>query len=63
VGPSLAAFGDVGVAIVTDLTSPQETFEALRKQLPEGHVFAPEILRITPDRAELLASSQGRGGT
>lgn len=62
VGPSLAAFRDAEVAIVTDLTSPQETFEVLRTQLPEGHVFAPEILRITPDRAALLASMLAGGG-
>ena len=53
VGPRLAAFEGVEVAIVTDLTSPQETFEALRSQLPAGHVFAPEILRITPDRVAM----------
>ncbi|KAB2939027.1 MAG: MarR family transcriptional regulator [Hyphomicrobium sp.] len=61
VGSNLAAFGDAEVAVITDLISPQATFEALRKNFPDGYVFAPEILRITPDRAELLASSQDGG--
>ncbi len=62
IGSSLAAFPDVEVAIITDLTAPQETYEAVRRQLPEDRVFAPQILRINPDRAALLASSIAAGG-
>lgn len=61
VGPSLATFADAEVAIVTDSASPQETFEALRRQLPQDHVFAPELLRITPDRAALAAFALAGG--
>jgi DNA-binding MarR family transcriptional regulator len=61
IATSLAAIGPFEAAVVTDLTMPQETYEALRKQLPAGHVFAPEILRITPDRLELLAASVVKG--
>ena len=58
VGPSLAAFSNARVAVITDLSSSQRTFEELRKNFPEGHVLAPEILRITPDRPNLLAAAQ-----
>jgi hypothetical protein len=55
--PSLKDLGDgVEAAIVTTLTTPQETYEALLKELPSGQIFAPKILRITPNRTELLAS-------
>lgn len=62
VAASLASLGQFDVAIVTDLVSPQESYEALCRQLPESHVFAPQILRITPNRAELLAASSGERG-
>ncbi|MFN3622683.1 MAG: hypothetical protein ACK4TP_01340 [Hyphomicrobium sp.] len=56
--PSLKDLGDgVEAAIVTTLTTPQETYEALLKELPSGQIFAPKILRITPNRTELLASA------
>jgi hypothetical protein len=58
VAPSLEDVGPIGAAIVTDLHSPQETYEGLCNLLPRSHVFAPEILRITPDRAELMAASE-----
>lgn len=58
---SLDAVGPVDAAIITDLTSPQETYEVLRLKLPEGHLFAPKILRITPDRTALLAASAAKG--
>lgn len=61
VAASLASVGQFDVAIITDLTSPQEAYEALCNRLSESHVFAPEILRITPDRAELLAASAVKG--
>jgi hypothetical protein len=51
----------VDAAIITDLKSPQETYEALRPKLPEGHLFAPKILRITPDRTALLAAAAAKG--
>jgi DNA-binding MarR family transcriptional regulator len=60
--PSLKDLGDdVEAAIVTTLGSPQETYEALLKELPSGQVFAPKILRITPNRSELLAMTNEGG--
>jgi DNA-binding MarR family transcriptional regulator len=56
VAPSLEAVGPIDAAIVTDLVSPQETYEALRSKLAEAQIYAPEILRITPNRADLLAA-------
>jgi hypothetical protein len=56
--PSLDAVAHIDGAVVTDSHSPQETFEQLRKRLPENRVFAPKILRITPNRANLLAAAE-----
>ena len=56
VAQSLEAAGKFDIAIITDLLAPQDTYEALRKKLPEIQIFAPDFLRITPNRAELLAS-------
>jgi len=61
VAPSLEAVGQIDGAIVTDLGSPQETYETLQKELPESRIFAPKILRITPDRADLLAAAERSG--
>jgi DNA-binding MarR family transcriptional regulator len=41
--------------VITDARRPQETYEELRERLPKTRIFAPALLRITPDRADLLA--------
>lgn len=57
IAPSVEAVGQIDAAIVTESRSPQETYEDLRKVLPESRVFAPTILHITPNRAALLAAA------
>lgn len=42
--------------VITDTRQPQKTYEQLHEQLPETRIFAPALLRITPDRADLLAA-------
>jgi DNA-binding MarR family transcriptional regulator len=55
--PAIEAAGEIDAAIVTDSCSPQETYEELRKLLPASAIFAPKLLRITPDRGDLLAAT------
>jgi hypothetical protein len=57
--PSIAALGRIDAAIVTDSSTPQDTYELLCRQLPPERVFAPRLLHITPDRAGLLAAAEG----
>lgn len=60
---SIDELGLIDAAIVTDLQCPQETFEALCSKLPVEKVFAPEFLRITPNRTHLLSQGQKADGT
>lgn len=48
----------VDAAIITDVRTPQRTYEQVCAELPRAHVLAPPLLRITPDRNQLLASSR-----
>ncbi len=57
---TVAAFAGAEVAVITDLKAPQEVFEELRRKFADSHLFAPEFLRITRDRAKLLASSRAK---
>jgi DNA-binding MarR family transcriptional regulator len=43
--------------VITDARQPQLAYEQLRERLPESSILAPALLRITPDRADLLAGS------
>ena len=61
IAASIEAVGEVDAAIVTDLKTPQQTYEALCERLAEDRIFAPPILRITPDRTDLLAASAAKG--
>lgn len=44
--------------VITDARQPQQIYERLREQLPETPVLAPALLRITPDRVDLLANGR-----
>ncbi|MBI3453590.1 MAG: winged helix-turn-helix transcriptional regulator [Rhodospirillales bacterium] len=48
VAPTRVAFGDVEAVIVTDLKTPQATWDALTGLLPPGRVLAPKLLHIRP---------------
>ena len=45
----LSALGKVDVVIVTDLDTPQRTYDELVPQMPRGRLVAPQLLKITPD--------------
>jgi DNA-binding MarR family transcriptional regulator len=38
---------DFDAVLLTDITAPQETYEALRRYLPDDRILAPELLRVT----------------
>ena len=46
VAGDLSAFGTVDAVLVTDLKSPQETYERLRAGVPEERIFTPALLHI-----------------
>ncbi|WP_435641540.1 MarR family transcriptional regulator [Micavibrio aeruginosavorus] len=45
---------DVDAIIITDAANPQDTFEHLRQTYPGTVILWPALLRITPDRDELI---------
>jgi DNA-binding MarR family transcriptional regulator len=53
--PDVDAYDGV---VITDARQPQNSYEQLHEQLPETRIFAPALLRITPDRVDLLAAER-----
>lgn len=49
----LKDLGPVDVVIVTDMTAPQDVFEALIRVLPRERVLAPRLLSISPKMPRL----------
>ncbi|MBE9064963.1 MarR family transcriptional regulator [cf. Phormidesmis sp. LEGE 11477] len=43
--------------VITDASSPQKAYEYLRESFPEIRIFAPGLLRIIPDRSDLIAAA------
>jgi hypothetical protein len=61
VARSLAEVGGLDAVIIADELAPQDTYEELRRDFPNDRIFAPALLRITPDRDELMLAA-ARGG-
>lgn len=57
VARSLSEIGPVDAIVITDQRDAQATYEGLREALPQSTILAPEFLRITPDRAALIAAA------
>lgn len=55
---SLSEADKPDAVIVTDARTPQVTYDEMRLLLPETCVLAPPILKITRDRAELIAEQR-----
>jgi DNA-binding MarR family transcriptional regulator len=55
---SLEEIGPFDAVVITDSRTPQQTFEDMRKRLAEAQVLAPPLLKITRDRADLIAAAQ-----
>ncbi len=45
----LSALGTVDAVVVTDLETPQRTYDELAPQVPGGRLVAPPLLKITQD--------------
>ncbi len=61
VARSLAEVGSLDAVIIADEFGPQAAYDGLRKSFPSDRIFAPALLRITPDRDELMLAA-ARGG-
>ena len=48
-------------ALITDIRTPQETYEALCRTLAPERVLAPPLLKITSDRADLIVAVRQAG--
>ncbi|NIA69013.1 MarR family transcriptional regulator [Pelagibius litoralis] len=48
--------------VVTDASSPQRIYERLRESFPDVPIFAPALLRIVSDRADLIAATRRAEG-
>lgn len=55
---SLDESGNFDAVVITDSRNPQQTYEEMRKQLLEAQVLAPAFLKITRDRADLIAAAR-----
>ncbi|GAF79082.1 unnamed protein product [marine sediment metagenome] len=55
---SLDEISPFDAVVITDSRTPQKAYEELRERLPEAQVLAPPLLKITPDRADLIAAAQ-----
>ena len=47
VATALERAADFDAVLLTDIKSPQETYDALRRYLPDERILAPELLRLT----------------
>ncbi len=52
VAHSLTGLGEIDTALVTDLRSPQQTFERLCTEMPAERVLTPELLRVSRKPAD-----------
>jgi hypothetical protein len=55
---SLQEIGPFDAIVITESQTPQQTYEDMRERLPEAQVLAPPLLKITRDRADLIAAAQ-----
>jgi hypothetical protein len=53
---SLEEIRSFDAVVITDSQTPQQTYDDMRERLPEAQVLAPPLLRITRDRADLIAA-------
>ena len=51
---SLEEIEPFDAVVITDSRAPQQAYENMRERLPEAQVWAPPLLKITRDRADLI---------
>jgi DNA-binding MarR family transcriptional regulator len=55
---SLEEIGPFDAVVITDSRTPQQAYEDMRERLSEAQVLAPPLLKITRDRADLIAAAR-----
>jgi hypothetical protein len=55
---SLDEIGPFDAVVIADSRTPQQAYEDMRERLSEAQVLAPPWLKITRDRADLIAAAQ-----
>ena len=55
---ALEEIGPFDAVVITDSRAPQQTYDEMRERLPEAQVLAPPLLKITRDRADLIAAAR-----
>jgi DNA-binding MarR family transcriptional regulator len=55
---SLDEIGPVDAVVITESRAPQKAYEDMRERFSEAHVLAPALLKITRDRADLIAAAR-----
>jgi DNA-binding MarR family transcriptional regulator len=58
---SLDEAAEYDAVVITDSKRPQMVYEAMRAVLPVSKILAPPLLKIAPDRTEIIASQKQRG--
>ena len=58
---SLTEIPDLDAVVVAEARAPQEVYEELLQSLPRHRILAPALLRITPDRNELIVAARRAG--
>jgi DNA-binding MarR family transcriptional regulator len=55
---SLEEVGPCDAVVITESRTPQQSYEHMCERLPEAQVLVPPFLKITRDRANLIAAAQ-----
>ena len=58
---SLDEIGPFDAVVITDSRAPQKAYEDMCERLPEARVLVPSLLKITRDRADLIAAAHEAG--
>jgi hypothetical protein len=55
---SLDDAGPIDAVVIAESLAPQQIYEELRERLSDDRILAPAILRITPDRDQLISAAR-----
>lgn len=54
---SLDEIESIDAVVITESRTPQQAYDDMRERFPEKQVLAPPLLKITRDRADLIAAA------
>ena len=55
---ALEEIGPFDAVVITDSRTPQHSYEAMCERLPEAQILVPPLLKVTRDRADLIAAAR-----